>query len=34
MHHIFFILLSVGGHLSRFHTLGIVNSTTVDTGIR
>ena len=32
MYHIFFIHLSVGGHLGYFHVLTIVNSTAMNVG--
>ena len=34
MYHIFFIHLSVGGHLGCYHDLAIVNSAAVNSGVR
>ena len=33
MYHIFFINLSVGGHLGYFYVLAIVNSAAMNTGV-
>ena len=34
IYHIFFIHLSVNGHLGSFHVLAIVNSAAMNTGVR